>query len=300
VRYSEPRGSNLLWFLAIAHNPRVSVLIPAYNEASFIRFAVESVLAQTFADFELVVINNASTDGTSAVVRSIPDSRIRLIDEAQHVGPAANFNRALHQARGEFLKFLPADDIIYPACLEKQVAVLTDPAQAAVALVSCPRHVIDEAGRSVRRARMRWHGRVAGAEAIRRAVRAGANIIGEPGFVMLRRSNLAQTGGFNESLPFMLDMDLWCRVLLHGDLFMLGEPLGEFRISRKSLSFVMLGNQARQFHKFIDDVRAKREYPLTWWDAKRGKVNSILREIVRWGAYRYYLRSQLDVANAPP
>ena len=271
-------------------SPRISVVIPVYNGEPFIAATIESVLAQRCADFELVIMDNVSTDRTCEVVRGFADPRVRLCESQQHVGPGANFNRALGQARGEFVKLLPADDILYPSCLQQQLDVLADPQNAGIVMVSCLRDVIDEQGRLVHRPKAKLQGRVAGIQAIRRNIRSGANIVGEPLAVLMRRSDLEQIGGFDDAIPFMLDMDLWCRLLLRGDLFALTEPMAAFRISRSSMSFMMLGKQTVQYHRFIDERRAKPQFQLTLWDACLGKTNSFIREILRWGAYTCYLR----------
>jgi glycosyltransferase involved in cell wall biosynthesis len=273
----------------MSHPPLVSVLVPAYNEALFIGPTIESVLCQTYANYELIVVDNASTDSTRDVVRRFRDRRVRLVGEVEHVGPGRNFNRALALAQGEFIKLLPADDIIYPSCLEKQAALLCDPAYADVALVSCARDVIDEKGAMVRRANPQMRGRVPGIEAVRRTIRAGANIIGEPAVGMMRRSTVDAVGGINDALPFMFDMDFWCRVLLQGDLYAIPETLAAFRVSRKSLSYQLLGRQSRQFHSFIDQMRQNPAYSLGRWDGTCGKINALIREVVRWGAYTYIL-----------
>ena len=133
--------------------PRISVVIPVYNGEPFLAATIESVLAQTFRDFELVILDNVSTDRTCDVVRSFQDPRVRFCESQQHVGPGANFNRALAQSRGEYVKLLPADDILYPTCLQRQIDVFADPQNEGVVMVSCLRDVIDEQGRRVHRPR---------------------------------------------------------------------------------------------------------------------------------------------------
>lgn len=104
--------------------PKVSVVIPAYDREKYIVAAIDSILAQSFADFELVVVDDGSTDGTREVVRGYADPRIRLICHARNLGVAAARNEGVRQARGEYLAFLDSDDIAFPDRLARQVAFL--------------------------------------------------------------------------------------------------------------------------------------------------------------------------------
>ncbi len=104
--------------------PRVSVVIPAYNRESFVGEAIESVLAQTFDDFELLVIDDGSTDRTSDVVRSFRDRRIHLLCHESNRGLPRTRNAGVDAARGDYLAFLDSDDVALPNRLAKQVAFL--------------------------------------------------------------------------------------------------------------------------------------------------------------------------------
>ena len=105
-------------------DPRVSVSVPMYNRADHIGECIDSVLQQTFTDFELVLIDAASTDRTVEIARSFEDDRIRIIENPQRLGAEGNWNAALKHSRGVYVKVLSHDDVIYPTCLERQVAVL--------------------------------------------------------------------------------------------------------------------------------------------------------------------------------
>jgi len=106
--------------------PIVSVLMTAYNRASFIAPAIESVLAQTFADFELVIVDDCSTDDTPDIARRYArlDSRVRVLINERNLGDYGNRNHAAALGRGQFLKFHDSDDMMYPHCLEVMVSML--------------------------------------------------------------------------------------------------------------------------------------------------------------------------------
>ncbi|MBK7553533.1 MAG: glycosyltransferase family 2 protein [Flavobacteriales bacterium] len=103
---------------------RVSVLMPVYNKAPFVKEAIDSVLNGSFQDFEIVCVDDKSTDESVAVVRSIADPRVRVIELAENLGPAGAANRCLDEARGDYLVRLDADDLAVPDRLSKQVAYM--------------------------------------------------------------------------------------------------------------------------------------------------------------------------------
>ncbi len=97
---------------------RVSVIMPAYNRETYIRESIDSVLAQTFTDFELIVVDDGSTDTTAAIVDSYTDNRIRLIRQPENQGASVARNTGLDAARGQFITFLDSDDLYYPEFLK--------------------------------------------------------------------------------------------------------------------------------------------------------------------------------------
>jgi glycosyltransferase involved in cell wall biosynthesis len=105
--------------------PTVSVLLPVWNGEKYVRLAIESVLAQTFEDWELCIGDNASTDGTSAIVEAYHDPRIRVYRHATNIGAAGNWDFLLQNARGDYACILGADDLFEPNHLERKVTLLS-------------------------------------------------------------------------------------------------------------------------------------------------------------------------------
>src|SRR5262249_10962000 len=124
--------------------PKVSVCIPTYNSGHYLGAAIESVLSQEFADYELVICDNASTDETPLICRRYNDPRVRHVRFEQLVGQAANWNRCLELAQGEYVTLLHADDLLSPAFLPCAVAVLD--AHREVGLAHCAVRHIDQGG----------------------------------------------------------------------------------------------------------------------------------------------------------
>ena len=106
--------------------PAVSVLVTAYNRERFIGASIESVLAQTFTDFELVIVDDCSTDGTLEIARRYErlDNRVRVVANEHNLGQFPNRNRAADLARAEFMKFHDSDDLMYPHCLQVMVSMM--------------------------------------------------------------------------------------------------------------------------------------------------------------------------------
>jgi glycosyltransferase involved in cell wall biosynthesis len=116
--------------------PTLSVLMPAFNRERYIAAAIESVLVQTFTDFELVIVDDCSTDSTAAIAKGYAtrDTRVRVVVNDRNLGQFPNRNRAAALARGRYLKYHDSDDVMYPHCLETMLVALERHPEAGFAL----------------------------------------------------------------------------------------------------------------------------------------------------------------------
>jgi glycosyltransferase involved in cell wall biosynthesis len=271
--------------------PRVSVVVPSYNNALHIEATMHSILSQTYTDFELIVSDHSSTDGTWERLQAFAsDSRIRLMQLPRGGGAPANWDAVTAQARGELIKLVCGDDILYPTSLAEQVAAF-DQHPAAV-LVASQRDILDETGVPVVRGRgvQHLHGLVDGRQAVRRGVRAGTNVFGEPACVLMRRQVLVDSGGWDARSPFLLDQATCSRVLMHGPMVAIRRPLAGFRISASQWSVSLSREQAehaRSFHRRIAD-----EYQglLTRSDVRIGDARATLMALKRRATYIWLRR----------
>ena len=208
--------------------PRVSVLIPTYKYARYLPEAIESVLGQEFADFELVISDDGSNDGSAEILAGYAarDSRIHTTVQPANLGMVQNWNWCLSQARGEYVKYLFGDDkLARPDALGKMVAMLD--ANAGAVLAVCARQILDEQSKVVEV----WdhfgspgvHG---GAESMLRCLSRG-NLVGEPAVVMFPRERAAR--GFSVSYQQLVDLEMWLHLLELGPLVYTSEPLCAFR-----------------------------------------------------------------------
>jgi glycosyltransferase involved in cell wall biosynthesis len=254
--------------------PAVSVCVPAYQGAKYIGATVESVLAQTFTDFELVVLDNGSTDGTSAVVSSFDDPRIRLERRDETVPISHNWNRAVRLCRAPLVKLLCADDVLRPRALELQVAALRTHEDAAMAAARAD--MLDPADRILFRNRFLGGlvGVLNGDDVVRTIVRHGGNPIGPPVSVTFRRADFEAVGGFDPDEEFLGDLLLWSRLLEHGRLVGLRESLGGFRIHPASLSGAAGRRQFRAQRAFTAALAGDKRWAVRRRDALAGGIGA--------------------------
>ena len=212
--------------------PTVSVCIPTYNYGHFLGRAVDSVLAQDFEDFELIVVDNASEDDTPAVVAGYDDPRLRSYRNERNVGLFGNFARCLELAEGELVKFLAADDWLHPAFLADAVALMRRHPTAAV--VSGPGYFVDEDDRIYGLGTVGvFRTELVQAEEALRAQAELLNVIGMPSNTLLRRAALDAVGGFDERFAPAADVHLWGKLLARYDVAWMRPPRSFLRIHRR-------------------------------------------------------------------
>ena len=266
--------------------PRVSVVVPSFNNASFIEATMDSILAQTFADFELVVADHSSSDGTWALLQPYAgDPRVRLLQTEAGGGAPRNWQRVTAEARGELVKLVCGDDVIYPDCLRDQVAAMD--AHPSVVLVAAQRDLIDARGGIVttRRGLAGLAGRVPGKVAVRHTVVAGSNIFGEPACVLIRREALVRAGGWDVRHPFVIDEATYVKVLLTGDFFGIDKALAAFRLSSSQWSVSLARAQSDQVIGFHHQLADEAPGVLSRADLWRGDAIARAMAYVRRLAY---------------
>lgn len=209
--------------------PGVSVCIPTYNYARYLPRAIESVLAQTYDDFELIVSDNASTDDTQEVLSRYSDPRLEAFRNERNLGLFANFSRCLELASADVVKFVCADDWLDPAYLARTMPVLAR--NRDVALVTTDGFFVDEQGRTFGLSTPEFEGGpvVRAADALR--TQAGSlNVIGMPSSVLLRRAAVEAAGGFDPRFAPASDVHLWLKLLSRWDIGWVSEPLCYLRV----------------------------------------------------------------------
>jgi len=205
--------------------PLVSVVIPTYNRAALLSQTLDSVSRQTFRDYEVIVIDDGSTDQTTRLIRGRPES-IRYVWQKQQ-GAGAARNRALEQAEGHLVAFLDSDDIWLPEFLSEVTGALLAAPQAALAYSNF--RTVDAHGRLLRGHRKPQYGGHV-------TVPLFASIFIHTSCVIARRDVILESGGFNEHLPANEDYDLWLRLSLKHPFVSLPKSLCLRRSHNGSLS----------------------------------------------------------------
>lgn len=209
--------------------PTVSVVMAAKNYARFIREAIDSVFAQTVADWDLVVIDDGSRDDTEAVVRPyLIDRRVRYV-RSDTLGVSRAKNLGLHLSTGEFVAYLDADDAWLPTKLERQLALFR--ATPALGVAFCGRRIVDAAGVECQPApppTPDQRGDVLTAVFRKNFVCFSS--------VVVRRTVFDHVGGFDAGLDLAVDYDLWLRVAAHYPFDFVPEPLVRYRTGHANLS----------------------------------------------------------------
>jgi glycosyltransferase involved in cell wall biosynthesis len=261
--------------------PTISVCIPTYNGEEFIERTIRSVLAQTWTDFELVVRDDGSTDATLDIVSRVDDARVRIVAGRERAGAGANFGLALGEACGTYVKLLCQDDVLYPDCLERQLAAMQ--ADADVVMVSCHRDIVDDHDRIVyhKRGWRNVSGVLEGTDVMRATVRAGTNLIGEPSAVLCSRAAFEDAGGFDNTYEYMIDLEAWMRLLEHGKLHYLPDALCTFRVSQTSWSAQLRRSQARQARELLRTVQRRHPEAVSRIDLAIGLTKPTLLAAAR-------------------
>lgn len=265
-------------------SPRVSVLMTIYNPGPFLAPAIESLLAQTFTNFELVAIENGSRDGARETARRYADAdpRIRLIELEENIGRVPALNRALNEARAEYAAILDADDVAHPERLALEVAAL-DARPEAVMAASHARY-IDGSGTVIGQ-HMPTTDPVQLSEAL---------AYGNPfphSSVMYRRAVALAVGGYYARYPFGNDLAMSLALTTRGQATMIPRPLVDVRIHPANATV----SPAMYFSRYRESLELWRQAlarpGLSAETRRRGRANLATTHFVfgreLWGAHRF-------------
>ena len=239
-----------------------------HNGARYLREALESVLAQTYGDFELIVVDDGSSDQTNEILREYAnkDSRVRLIVQ-ENQGLTKSLNSALALARGEFVARMDADDICFPERFEKQVEFLVQHPE--FALVGTAYWAIDQTG-----ARLGIRSMSTDPVEIDRRHLRGNTSLAHPA-IMVRREMMEKIGGYDERYPTSQDLDLFLRLAEIGPITNINQPLLYYRWHEENISVCKTNRQDRDCTAIVAAAHRRRGLtvprglPVARWDFRR-------------------------------
>lgn len=211
--------------------PKVSVIIPSYNHGKYIKETIQSVLDQTFQDFEIVITDDGSSDNTVEEIKKFDDKRIKLFVFSKNKGACAAANNCVNNSTGRYIAMLSSDDIFLPDKLEKQVDFLDS--NPGIGVVFSRAQIIDEDGNNFKdpshayssifdkknRSRYEWlnyffyHG----------------NCLCHPS-ALIRKKCYDKVGLYDERFASLPDLDFWVRVCMHFDIYIMPQKLIKFRV----------------------------------------------------------------------
>jgi glycosyltransferase involved in cell wall biosynthesis len=208
--------------------PKVTIAIPTFNRAAWIEGAVAGALAQTYPDFEVLVSDNASTDGTAAVLAQFDDPRVRVVQQTTNLGMVGNWNACLAEARGDYIALVPDDDRISPWFIDRCMSLADAEPGLPIVLGLSDLRLAAEGGRVLHATRNK---RLAS------GIWDGIDILNEfledrlsaqMCSILVRTQALREQGGFPPGMPFSLDKAGWAPVLLTGRAGFVNESCGTF------------------------------------------------------------------------
>lgn len=271
------------------HEELVSIVIPVFNGMPYLPEALTSALGQDYPNLEVVVIDNASSDGTTEYLEGLTDPRLRVVHRHQTQPAAANWTQAIEAARGSLIKLMCADDLIAPDAVSQQVSTLQ--AHPWSGLMANRRAVMNGAGQVIKRQHGLdgLRGEVDGIEAIRSCLRSGTNLLGEPACLLFRANVIKSAMPWEDRWPYMTDMATYAKALLSTSVVCDPRPLATFRISATSWSSELLKDQPKQFAGWRAHLTQDPTLGWSWVDQATSNVNLTIRAAAR---RVYFLREQ--------
>ncbi len=220
ARRSRPANEMAPCGIRVSETPALSVIMPAYNAVKFVGAAIESVLGQTWRDFEFIIVDDGSTDGTRELIEQYAarDPRIRSCPNERNLGVVKTLNRALSLARADWVARMDADDVSLPTRFERQMAVVK--ADPSVSLVTCPFDVIDARERRV----PGWRG-ICFQQELLPFFLLFYNRLNAHGQVLYSAKLVRELGGYREQYHLSEATDLWIRMMRGAKCRVVPEPL---------------------------------------------------------------------------
>jgi len=227
--------------------PKISVILPVYNGEKYLTEAIDSILSQTYRDFELIIINDCSFDGTSEILSSYTDARIRIVNNSSNLKLSRSLNKGIELSQGQFIARMDADDISLPERFEKQIAFLES--HPDIGAVGCQVKKIDEDGKFIRNLL-----RETRPEVIKWGLFFGPPLA-HPS-VMMRATVIKSAGGYSNDTLAAVDYECWTRLIKVTKFSNLPEFLFLYRVHPENMSSKHRLDQVRTVSSVQELVQA--------------------------------------------
>ncbi|MBT9311507.1 glycosyltransferase family 2 protein [Leptothoe kymatousa] len=251
--------------------PTISVVIPLYNAEKTIQLTLDSVFQQTFADFELIIIDDGSTDGSLEIVKACQDPRLRLFS-FENAGAAAARNQGIARAQGDYVALLDADDVWTPTKLADQLAIFREHPETG--LVYSWSDYIDEMGEPVCPGKRVITSNDSEATYGKLLV---SNFLENGSTPLIPLKVLREVGGFDETLSSSQDLDLYLKIAAHHSFAAVPKVQVYYRITPGSITSKIARNEQKEL-EFIDRLFAN--VPGKFQHLKRQKLSNLYRYLM--------------------
>ena len=262
----------------------VSICIPTFKGEAYIAETIQSVIDQSYQEIEIIVLDDAASADTEAICKSFEDDRVLYFANSQRLGPKGNWDKCIKMAAGTYFKLLPHDDILLPRALERQSHILQT--RQDVALVFGARQILNPNGSPMmeRKPLGDMARSIDGFELVRKTIRTGNNIIGEPGNGLIRTELAKHLAHYDDSYPYTIDLNFWFRALAFGNAYYTAEFESAFRVHNESWSAELARSQ---YHDFVATAETFAKDPVYAIDRKtlrigryKAKFNTYARRVI--------------------
>jgi len=278
-------------------NPKVTVCMPNYNYGRFIGEAIRSVLEQDFSEFELVIVDDGSTDDSDAVIRSFTDSRIRYCRNKTNIGRLKNINKCIQLSRGEYITILPSDDLYTKDSLIQRKEVLDS--NPSVGLVFSSAMIIDERGETVRESCPFSDSWIKKGEEVFQSLVLG-NYIGTL-TCMVRKSCFDHLGLLSENIKATgsRDWEMWLRTSLFYDIAYINSSLGLERFHAENANMYYRYSPAGSKNRYavLEHIFANLPAEKTHLSSLKKQAMKVLADRILRTAFGNLMRNQIEFAK---
>lgn len=260
--------------------PKVSICIPSYNYGAFIGKTIQSVLDQTYQDFEVIVVDDCSTDNSEEVVKSFKDPRIRFFRNEKNLGMVPNTNKALKLAKGEFIGILHPDDYYDPKMIETALKMFDENPE--IGFTYSSHVVVDENDRIITKVKVCHRNK--SFKSKEEFKKLALRNIAPPSSVMVRGKCYEDVGMFDEEFPYPSDWNMWLRISLKYDSACLSDYLCYYRMHKRNVSISLYNSfeTAVQDYYMLKKLQKKvdlESLPFVEGGARRAAKRALLNSV---------------------
>jgi glycosyltransferase involved in cell wall biosynthesis len=263
----------------------ILVFVPTYNSEKYLRECLDSVLNQTFQEWECVISDDASTDKSVEIAREYEkkDSRFKVLTHKKNVGAANNWNRAKENNNCFATKILCADDYLMIDALKKQLDILK---RNETAIVFSERYIVFPNGKKLHPRLPKYASNISFNEAFKYYINLGRNIFGEPVTALFRTDLFVKSEGFYPKFEYSLDTSGYMAIARGHDMTFDKSIVGAFRVSKTQWSYKLKEKQYSHIFDFIDHLVEVEGIQVTKVEVLIGKIKVMIANLLRVFLYK--------------